>query len=86
MGLSQTAARPAAVQQGRLLMCERLLLTVAEAALRLGFGRSQTYMFIQSGDLPSLKIGGARRVSVADLEEFVVRLRATAGSERPEAR
>ncbi|MHB8376675.1 MAG: helix-turn-helix domain-containing protein [Candidatus Limnocylindrales bacterium] len=63
-------------------MCERLLLTVSEAARRLGFGRSQMYMFIQSGDLPSLKIGGARRVAVADLEEFVIRLRETAGEAR----
>lgn len=59
-------------------MCERLLITVTEAAQRLGFGRSQTYMLIQSGALPSLKIGGARRVSVADLEEFVERLRSEA--------
>jgi excisionase family DNA binding protein len=34
-----------------------------------------TYRLIQTGGLPSLKIGGARRILVADLEEFVQSLR-----------
>ena len=62
-------------------MCQKLLLTVIEAAQRLGFGRSMTYQLIQKGALPSIKIGGARRVAVADLEEFVGRLRSEAGEE-----
>ena len=66
-------------------MCERLLITVREAAERLGLGRSLTYEFIRKGELASIKIGGARRVAVADLEEFVVRLRERAASEQPEA-
>ncbi len=55
-------------------MCDRLLLTVVEAASRLGLGRSLTYRLIQAGDLPSIKVAGARRVVVADLEEYVQRL------------
>lgn len=56
-------------------MSDELLITVAEAARRLGLGRSLTYRFIQTAELPSLKIGGARRVAVADLNQFVERLR-----------
>lgn len=56
-------------------MCEQLLITVQEAARRLGLGRSHTYRFIQTGALPSVKVGGARRVVVADLMLFVDRLK-----------
>jgi excisionase family DNA binding protein len=57
-------------------MSTELLLTVNEAARRLGLGRSFVYSFIRRGDLPSVKIGGARRVLASDLEDFVCRLRA----------
>jgi excisionase family DNA binding protein len=62
-------------------VCEALLVTVTEAARRLGLGRSATYVLVQRGELPSLKIGGSRRVAVADLNEFVQRLRAEASAE-----
>lgn len=54
----------------------RLLLTVDEAAHRLGIGRSHAYIFVMKGELPSVKLGKSRRVLATDLEEFVVRLRA----------
>jgi excisionase family DNA binding protein len=50
---------------------DHLLLTVPQAAERLQFGRSLTYRLIQSGALPSVKVFGARRVLVRDLETFV---------------
>jgi len=56
-------------------MSEELLVTVVEAARRLGLGRSLTYRLIQSETLKSVKVSGARRVAVADIEEFVSRLR-----------
>ncbi len=56
-------------------MCEPLLLKVDDAADRLALGRSITYGLIQRGELPSVKIGGARRVLLSDLEAFVARLR-----------
>jgi len=62
-------------------VCEELLVTVTEAARRLRLGRSATYLLIQRGELPSIKIGGSRRVAVADLHEFVDRLRAEASEE-----
>ena len=55
-------------------MEERLLLTVKQAAERLALGRSMAYRLIQTGALRSVKVGGARRVLVSDLEDFVQRL------------
>lgn len=63
-------------------MCESwLLLRVEDCAERLRLGRSMTYDLIRKGTLRSVKIGGARRVAIADLEEFIVRLRSEAGEE-----
>ncbi len=62
--------RPWSNQEGRPV-CETILITVNQAAQLLGLGRSMTYEFIRRGELKSLKIGGARRVLVSDLHEFV---------------
>lgn len=56
-------------------MVDKLLLTVPEAAERLGVGRSFLYGVIQRGELSSVKLGRARRVPIAALEEFIERLR-----------
>jgi excisionase family DNA binding protein len=53
----------------------KLLLTVDEAAQRLGIGRSHTYGYVMRGFIPSVKLGRSRRVPAAALEEFVGRLR-----------
>jgi excisionase family DNA binding protein len=52
----------------------RLLLTVDEAADRLGLGRTKVYELLMRGDLPSVRIGTARRVPASALEAFVERL------------
>jgi excisionase family DNA binding protein len=52
-------------------MTEKLLLTVGEAADRLGVGRSFLYQLIQRGEVQSLKLGRARRVPLRALDEFV---------------
>jgi excisionase family DNA binding protein len=54
---------------------EKVLLTVAEAADRLGVGRSFLYGVIQRGDLVTVKLGRARRVPVNELDRYVERLR-----------
>lgn len=56
-------------------MTGTMLITVEEAAERLGLGRTFTYTLIRRGDLPSVKVGGARRVAVVDLEQFIDRVR-----------
>lgn len=52
-------------------MCEQLLLTITQAASRLGVGRSKLYEIVRKGELASVRLGGARRIVAADLEDFV---------------
>jgi len=47
------------------------LLKPTEVAERLGVSRSTAYELIQTGDLPSLKIGRCRRVLLGDLARFI---------------
>jgi len=62
-------------------VCDKLLLTVIEAARQLGLGRSKTYTLIQRGSLPSIKIDGARRILAEDLRDFVHSLRVEDGDD-----
>ncbi len=52
----------------------RLLLTVEEAAERIGICRSNMFKLIRQGDVRSVKVGRLRRVTPAALEDFVARL------------
>jgi len=47
---------------------ERLLLTVEEAAQRLGIGRSLFYELLALGDIESVRIGRLRRIPLGALE------------------
>lgn len=47
------------------------LYTIPKVSALLSLDRRTVDRFIASGKLPSLKVGGARRVRLADLEEFV---------------
>ena len=49
----------------------KLLLTIPEVAHRLGLGRSFVYQLVMRGEIPSIKIGRARRVPVTALEQFI---------------
>jgi excisionase family DNA binding protein len=53
---------------------EQLLLRPVEAAQRLGIGRTKVYELMASGELRSVRIGAARRVSATALAEFVAAL------------
>lgn len=53
---------------------ERTLLTVEEAAERLGISRTRTYALIGTGDLESVRIGRLRRVPVAAIANYAARL------------
>lgn len=57
-------------------MSDKMLLTVPEAALRLGVGRSFLYNLVIRGEIASVKLGRARRIPVQAIEEFVKRLQA----------
>lgn len=50
---------------------ETLLLKIPEVATYLGLSRTTVYELIGSGMLPAVKIGGCRRIRVADLRAFV---------------
>ncbi len=52
---------------------EKKLLTVAEAAFVTGCSRSLLYLKLMSGEIPSIKIGRARRIPIAALDEWVAR-------------
>ena len=49
----------------------RMLITVTEAAVRLGVGRSYLYSRVMAGDIASVKLGRSRRIPLRALDEFV---------------
>ncbi len=50
---------------------ERLLLTVEEAARRLGIGRSLAWRLVRRGDLPSIRLGRLVRIPGRALEDWI---------------
>jgi excisionase family DNA binding protein len=53
----------------------KLLLTVEEAADRLGIGRTLTYALVKTGEIESVQIGRLRRIPLGALDAFLARLR-----------
>lgn|GEM_PF-3374608 len=56
-------------------MTDELLIDLAETGRRLGLCRRSIQSLIYNGSLPSVRIGRARRVVVADLIRYVELLR-----------
>jgi excisionase family DNA binding protein len=54
---------------------QRLLLTVSEAAQRLGIGRSLLYELLAEGQVESIHVGRLRRIPVDALADFIDRER-----------
>jgi excisionase family DNA binding protein len=54
-------------------MDEKRLLRVGEVAERLGLSRSLTYALVMSGQIRSVTINSARRVTVEAVDDFVRR-------------
>ncbi len=54
----------------------RLLLTVDEAAERLGVGRTLMYELLGSGDIESVRLGRLRRIAPQALSNYVAALHA----------
>ena len=52
---------------------ERLLLTVEEAAQRLGIGKTLAWELVWAGVLPSIRLGRCVRVPRRALEEWIAR-------------
>ncbi|MFI6862335.1 helix-turn-helix domain-containing protein [Streptomyces sp. NPDC050421] len=66
----------------RSLLCERrpaggdttlVALTVAEAARRIGIGRTKLYEYVTSGEIASVKIGSLRRIPAEAVSDFLAR-------------
>lgn len=54
------------------------LLTVHEVAGYLGLGDARVWQMVAAGQIPSIKVGRARRVVRADLDRFIEELRSGA--------
>jgi excisionase family DNA binding protein len=52
---------------------ERLLLTVEEAARRLGIGRTLAWQLVRQGELPVVRLGRCVRIPWQALQEWVAR-------------
>jgi excisionase family DNA binding protein len=52
-----------------------LVLTVEQAAKRLGIGRTLMYALVGSGEVESVEIGRLRRIPVECLTDYINRLR-----------
>lgn len=48
-------------------------LTVAEAARRIGIGRTKLYEYVSSGEITSVKIGSLRRIPAEAVNDFLAR-------------
>lgn len=58
------------------------LIRVEEVARRLSLSRSFVYELLARGDLKAVKVGKARRIRVAELDDFVGRVAAAGVVER----
>lgn len=68
--------RPGAIRSATVWQPPKIAYTVEEAAELLSLSRAQVYRLIETGELGSLRIGKARRVSAEQLVEFIRRVEA----------
>lgn len=71
--LAEREPEPAPPQQARQ-MPDRVLLTVEEAAKRLGIGKTKAYELVKSGAIESVQIGRLRRVHVDAVNAYAAAL------------
>jgi excisionase family DNA binding protein len=71
--LAEDAPNPAPAVEPRPVP-ERVLLTVEEAAERLGIGRTFAWQLVRVGDLESVQIGRLRRIHVDAVRDYADRL------------
>lgn len=57
----------------------RLVLTIEEAAQRLGIGRTLMYALVSAGEVESVRIGRLRRIPIDALHSYVASLRDRGG-------
>lgn len=47
------------------------LVTTHEVARRLGVSRSTVYRLMETGELPSVRVGGSRRLSSRVIDQYI---------------
>jgi excisionase family DNA binding protein len=57
---------------------DRLAHSITEGAWRIGVGRTSMYALIDSGEIPTVRIGRRRLVTEAALVEYLERLQIAA--------
>jgi excisionase family DNA binding protein len=62
-----------------------LVLTIEDAAQRLGIGRTLMYALVMSNEVESVTIGRLRRIPAECIDEYVERLRASSRRHEPPA-
>jgi predicted DNA-binding transcriptional regulator AlpA len=61
------------LRKAKTMTQDTKLLKVADVCDRLQMGKSKVFEFIATGQLESLKIDGARRITEAQLADFIAR-------------
>lgn len=74
-----TEVRPEVVTAHDVFMTTALAATYADAARRLGVSKRTVERLVAAGSLPSVDVGGVRRIRVADLEGYVASLTSRVG-------
>lgn len=67
-------------------MQEKMLYKLTDVANALSVSRTKVYELVRSGALPSVRIGGSRRVRGEDLAGYVDSLERVSASSRTSAR
>jgi excisionase family DNA binding protein len=57
---------------------KRRLLSITELVFRLGVSRTKTYSLLNSGEIPSMKIGERTLVDESDFDAFIDKVKADA--------
>jgi excisionase family DNA binding protein len=57
-------------------LVNRQLLTIDEVASLCSLGRTKIYELVRSGEIESVKVGAARRITPAAVAAFIQRLQA----------
>lgn len=69
---NEAASSPSPANDGRSGLASPIpLLRVEEAAALLRIGRSKLYQLIAAGEIPTVKVGTARRISEAALDQWL---------------
>ncbi|MBW0113920.1 excisionase family DNA-binding protein [Pseudonocardia sp. KRD-169] len=81
----RTAGEPFGNRGGSVITTDqarpfRLVLTVEEAAERLGIGRTLMYALVAAGEVESVRIGRLRRIPTDALDSYVSTLRRLGGA------